>query len=209
MWVVKVGGSLLETCDLSKLLHDMADHGEGKLVIVPGGGVFADQVRFLQQELKIDDATAHRMALRAMEQFGELLVSMDPRLHAANTLESINDWLNMGAIPVWYPYDMVAYNPVVKASWDITSDSLALWLAHSMKCQNLALLKPTVPEDEDYSAMHLSQLGYVDNGFVELMTDMIVRPWWLFYEQMDSFYNLLDHADGTADGMKEIVYKKS
>lgn len=209
MWVVKVGGSLLDTCDLPRLLQEMVDHGQGKLVIVPGGGVFADQVRYLQQELKIDDMTAHRMALRAMEQFGELLVAMDPRLHAAKTPESINDLLDRDAVPVWYPYDMVAGNPAIKASWDITSDSLALWLAHCLNCQNLALLKPTIPQDDNYSAMQLSQLGFIDNGFVELMSDMFVRPWWLFYEQVESFYNLLDQADGTADGMKEIVHKKS
>jgi len=209
MWVVKVGGSLLETCDLRRLLNDIADHGVGKLVIVPGGGVFADQVRYLQQELRIDDMTAHRMALRAMEQFGELLIAMDPRLHAAKNLESINDWLEKDLIPVWYPYDMVADNPAIKASWDITSDSLSLWLANCLECKNLALLKPTVPEDEDYSAMHLSQLGFIDNAFVEMMTDMLVKPWWLFYQQIESFYNLLDHSDGTATGMKEIVHKKS
>ena len=59
MWVVKLGGSLLNTCDLQATLIQLADHGAGQLVIVPGGGVFVEQVRYLQKELCIDDVTAH------------------------------------------------------------------------------------------------------------------------------------------------------
>ncbi len=207
MWVVKFGGSLLKTVEFQDVLKKLADHGAGKMILVPGGGVFADQVRYLQEELQIDDVTAHRMALRAMEQLGALIISMDPRFHAANSVSAINDWLEKNEIPVWFPYDMVADNPAIRASWDITSDSLSLWLANLMKCQNLVLLKPILPDKDDYSADYLSQLGFLDTGFAEMMQEMLVKPWWLFYEQVESFFNLLDCTDGSASGMKEIVKK--
>lgn len=208
MWVVKLGGSLLNTCDLSSTLKTLADHGAGNVVIVPGGGVFADQVRYLQKELQIDDTTAHRMALRAMEQFGTLLTTLDPRLHAAHTIEAINHCLEKKEIPVWFPYDMIAGNPVIKATWDITSDSLALWLANCLKCQNLVMVKSVVPDDENYSANYLSEHGYLDTAFAEMMTEMFVKPWWLFYEQMELFFTLLDNNNNTpAEKLKEITRK--
>ena len=205
MWVVKLGGSLIDTCDLPSTLKTLADHGAGNVVVVPGGGVFADQVRYLQDELQIDDTTAHRMALRAMEQFGALLTSLDPRFHAANTLEAINEWLDKKEIPVWFPYDMISDNPAIKASWDISSDSLALWLANCLHCQNMVMVKSVVPADEVYSANYLSQHGYLDHAFAGMMTDMFVKPWWLFYEQLGSFFNMLDNSGSTTDGMREII----
>lgn len=205
MWVVKLGGSLLNTCDLRATLLQFADHGAGQLVIVPGGGVFAEQVRYLQKELCLDDMTAHRMALRAMEQFGDILTSLDPRYHAATTVDSINGWLEKREIPVWFPYDMIAGNPAIRASWDISSDSLSLWLANSIRCQNLVLLKSTAPEDNDYSAQHLSQYGFLDPAFADMMTDMLVKPWWLFYEQMEVFFKVLSDNNYFDPDMKAIT----
>lgn len=205
MWVVKLGGSLLNTCDLQATLIQLADYGAGQLVIVPGGGVFAEQVRYLQKELCIDDVTAHRMALRAMEQFGDILTSLDPRYHAATTVDAINGWVEKHEIPVWFPYDMVTDNPAIKASWDITSDSLSLWLANSIHCQNLVLLKSTIPEDNDYSAQHLSQFGFLDPAFAEMMADMLVKPWWLFYKQLETFVNLLGNNNYSDPCMKAIT----
>lgn len=205
MWVVKLGGSLLNTCDLQAALIQLADHGAGQLVVVPGGGVFAEQVRYLQKELCLDDVTAHRMALRAMEQFGDIVTSLDPRYHAAATFDAIDGWLEKHEIPVWFPYEMIVDNPAIRASWDITSDSLSLWLANSIHCQNLVLLKSTVPEDDDYSAQHLSQFGFLDHAFAEMMTNMLVKPWWLFYKQMETFFGMLSNEDSPDSGMKAIT----
>ncbi len=205
MWVVKLGGSLAKSADLSTIVRQLADHGAGQMVIVPGGGMFADQVRFLQSELNFDDITAHRLALRAMEQFGTFLSVLDPRYHAANSIKMIHDWLERGEIPVWYPYDMVADNPVIRATWDITSDSLALWLANTLECHNLVMIKSTEPDTDNYSAAYLSEHGYLDHAFAELVHDTFVRPWWLFHKQLDYFIRLLDTRQDTVSGLHAIT----
>ena len=195
----------MKDCDLPATLKKLAEHGAGNIVIVPGGGIFADQVRYLQKELRIDEETAHRMALRAMEQFGTLILSFDPRFHAATSIDAINEWINKKEIPVWFPFNMVADNPLIRSSWDITSDSLSLWLAQVLDCQNLVLLKSTEPKNENYSASYLSQSGYLDNAFAEMIEDTFVKPWWLFYEQMQGFINLLDNDVDSSISMKEIT----
>jgi len=195
MWVVKLGGSLMQSSCLQDWLTAIAKLGQGKVVIVPGGGLFADQVRVAQRYLQFDDLTAHKMALRAMEQFGLLLQSMEPRLIPANSKTEIVDLLNSKRIPVWFPYDMVAENIEIQANWDITSDSLALWLTEQLNCKNLILIKSTIPKDNNYSAKYLSQEGYLDKAFANALSKKLVKPIWLPYDQINLFSSLLDEKN--------------
>ena len=73
MIVVKLGGSLFDYSKLSEWLKILSEEGAGKVVIVPGGGPFADQVRDAQKRWKFNDQQAHKMALHAMDQFGIML----------------------------------------------------------------------------------------------------------------------------------------
>ena len=130
---------------LGHWLSTIAESGKGQVVIVPGGGVFADHVRIAQDHLQFDDQTAHKMALRAMEQFGLLIQGMQPGFCTARTELEIVDLLAHEQIPVWFPYSRIAGNSEIQASWDITSDSLALWLAEQLNFRNLILVKSTVP----------------------------------------------------------------
>ena len=69
MIVVKLGGSLSQSDALVKCLNSVEQNYQGRaVVIVPGGGAFADQVRLTQQRWQFDDKTAHRMAILAMQQ---------------------------------------------------------------------------------------------------------------------------------------------
>ena len=104
MWVIKLGGSLLSSGSLNKWLSIIVEFGKGKLVIVPGGGSFADQVREAQKKWRFDDKAAHHMALLAMEQTAHLLKSIDPDLYLADSIEDIGEIVNLNKVPVWLPY---------------------------------------------------------------------------------------------------------
>ncbi len=73
--VVKLGGSLAASPQLPILLRSLGRAAADglRVVIVPGGGPFADAVRVTQQDCAFDDAAAHDMALLAMAQYGRLL----------------------------------------------------------------------------------------------------------------------------------------
>ena len=61
--IVKLGGSLVsDAARLGRLLGALADGGEGRCVVVPGGGPFADAVRQAQGRLGFSDALARRDA---------------------------------------------------------------------------------------------------------------------------------------------------
>lgn len=162
MWVVKLGGSLGEDASLKGWLWNLAEYGGGKVIIVPGGGRFADQVRALQQRWKIDDRTAHRMAILAMHQLGLLFVGLEPRLALSHT-EEIAGALHRGKAVVWLPEVTELDRDGIPASWAVTSDSLAAWLAGKLNAKRLVLVKSKIPAGLD--PILLRETGIVDTAF--------------------------------------------
>lgn len=161
--VVKLGGSLLDQpAVLHRWLRIVAGGG-GRLVVVPGGGPFADAVRMGQRKAGIDDRTAHRMALLAMEQYGLLLASLGSMLAPADSVGAIRDALAGGRVPVWMPSRMVVDAQDIEASWEVTSDSLAAWLAQNLGAAVLWLVKSCAIPVQDPAS--LAAIGVVDAAF--------------------------------------------
>ena len=161
--VVKLGGSLLDAPERLRRWLRVVAEGVGRLVVVPGGGPFADAVRMAQQKTGIDERTAHRMALLAMEQYGLLLASLEPSLTPAASIDAMRDALQRGGVPVWLPWRMVIDADDIEESWDVTSDSLAAWLAHELDAAALWLVKSCAIPVQD--PMQLAATGVVDSAF--------------------------------------------
>jgi aspartokinase-like uncharacterized kinase len=157
--VVKVGGSLAETGRLSSVLS-IITAARVPVVVVPGGGPFADSIRALQPTLKFDDATAHRLAMLSMHQMAEMIVAQSRRLHVAQTVGEISAILEKGSLPVWAPLRMIADDALVPAGWDATSDSLAARLAERLNAR-LLLLK-SIDVEKSASLEALAHQGVVD-----------------------------------------------
>src|ERR1700741_3246428 len=86
--IVKLGGSQAFSKHLPAWL-DAITLAAGRVVIVPGGGPFADTVRAAQPTMGFDDRAAHRMALLAMEQFACALAGLRPSLRLAESAAAI------------------------------------------------------------------------------------------------------------------------
>lgn len=164
--VIKLGGSHA----LDGILRDwlVAITGQaGPIVIVPGGGPFADAVRAAQAPMKFDDAAAHEMALLAMAQFGRALCSLHPALALADSRAAIKRLLAEKKVPVWAPARM-ALAAGLPASWELTADSLAAWLAGELGADRLVLVK-----HGDFGAVEdageLVRRGIVDPLFPEYL----------------------------------------
>jgi dihydroneopterin aldolase len=143
--VVKLGGSFAFSAHLRDWLEALAACA-GRVVIVPGGGPFADAVRAAQPRMGFDDGSAHHMALLAMEQFGRALVGLDNfglnnLLSPAASVDAIRRDLAARRVPVWMPAQMVLSATDIAPTWDTTSDSLAVWLAGKLGAGRLIILK--------------------------------------------------------------------
>lgn len=155
MWIVKLGGSLAREPALrSRLAAIVAETGTARL-IVPGGGPFADAVRALQPVLGFDELAAHRMAILAMQQHGLHLAGLEPRLRLVENAADIARLRADGAAGVWLPWAMIGRDTSIPASWDVTSDSLALILATRLRADGLVLVKAAGLPDEIAAAPFL------------------------------------------------------
>jgi aspartokinase-like uncharacterized kinase len=200
MWVVKLGGSLLGTPELSHWLDLLVRHGDGKVVIVPGGGIFADAVREAQKRCDSDDKTAHRMAVMAMDQYGVLMAGLNPALATAQSELEFAERGWQHRTTVWLPSLMVNTDEEIPANWQITSDSLAAWLASRLNAKHLVLVKSARPEADQVSLEQLIKDGIVDGSFGDFTAGRDFHTWILeksdyqFFADGLSQKKLGDHA---------------
>jgi aspartokinase-like uncharacterized kinase len=142
--VVKLGGSHALQPYLRAWLTALAECG-GRVVLTPGGGPFADEVRRAQKAMAFNDRAAHHMALLAMEQFGVAICGLEPRLVPAASLRDLRAALRAGRTPVWMATKLALTASELEPSWDLTSDSLAAWLAGRVGATLVALVKHGAP----------------------------------------------------------------
>jgi 5-(aminomethyl)-3-furanmethanol phosphate kinase len=167
--VLKLGGSFAFSPHLRAWIRAIVD-GAGRAIIVPGGGPFADTVRMAQAPMGFDDRAAHRMGLLAMEQYGCAIGSVDERLQLADSLEAIHQGLMDGKVPVWLPAKMALGDAGIPPSWDVTSDSLAAWLAGKIGARRLLLPKHAEVKEKTVRAADLVARDIVDRAFGAFLT---------------------------------------
>jgi 5-(aminomethyl)-3-furanmethanol phosphate kinase len=140
--VVKIGGGLLREEGLAGLRRACAEAqaahmATGRAVlVVPGGGPFADAVRAVDAQVGLADDVAHVLALRAMDQLGVLVRGLLP---AAERVVGLVAPRALGVLDVAPAF---AGRPEVPESWAVTSDSLAVLAAAAIGAPEAVLLKP-------------------------------------------------------------------
>lgn len=136
--VIKVGGSLMADPtalrNLCRTLKEISDHHG--LLIVPGGGDFADLVRKLQLKHGFSDRVAHQMAILGMDLYGLML-------HDLIDGSTLTDLPKRGArgCSIFLPYRTLGCSNELEPTWEVTSDSIAAWVAAKIGCKKLLLVK--------------------------------------------------------------------
>ena len=137
--VIKIGGSLLaddrvlgNCCralgDLSRRYH---------LLIVPGGGTFADFVRGQQIEREFSDRVAHLRAIAGMNVYG---LKLHRLIEGSNTTENLEK-IGHDGCTIFLPFETLRQCDELGPSWEITSDSIAAWTCSKVGCEKLILVK--------------------------------------------------------------------
>lgn len=142
--VVKVGGGLLAHSALFDgvlaVIGDAAE--ERRLLIVPGGGPFADAVRRVDRQLTLSDEATHWMAVLAMDQYAHLIVSKLAGSVLVAGPGDITAALGGANLPVLAPARWLRAADPLPHTWDVTSDSIAAWVGGSLGARRLVLVKP-------------------------------------------------------------------
>ncbi|MCD4807296.1 MAG: amino acid kinase [Methanococcoides sp.] len=135
--VLKLGGSLIDRS--AELIEAISDHfagteGDMQVIIVPGGGIFADNIRRISEEYSLTEKASHWMAIAAMEQYAHLLEDI-------TGIPTIEDTSNVNEkVSILLPYRLLKDTDELPYSWDVTSDTIAAWVAQRM---NARLVKAT------------------------------------------------------------------
>lgn len=143
--VVKVGGGLSAIDGaLERVAQAIAAAAcEHPLVIVPGGGPFADAVRAFDARHALSAGAAHWMAILAMDQYAQVLAD---RIAVADIVKGpaeIAQALARGRVPVLAPARWMQTTDALPHTWEVTSDSVAAFVAGALGAQRLVLVKPS------------------------------------------------------------------
>lgn len=142
--VVKAGGGMLaDSAAFGRALSAIeAAARRARVVVVPGGGPFADAVRETDRRTGLSPDAAHWAAILAMDQYAWLLADKLPRAVVVDTPNAAADALDDGRIPVLAVFQWMKAADPLPHSWDVTSDSIAAWIAGELRARRLVLVKP-------------------------------------------------------------------
>jgi aspartokinase-like uncharacterized kinase len=146
--VVKVGGGLSATAGAIEAVgRALAAVGrEHRLLVVPGGGPFADAVRAFDGRGGLSADAAHWMAMLAMDQYAHVLVERIPGAALVEEPGAIGSALPGNGVAVLAPSRWLRAADVLPHDWSVTSDSVAAFVAGAVDAGRLVLIKPVGPK---------------------------------------------------------------
>jgi len=171
--VIKVGGSLGRGLALGAILRGLARLARTRrILLIPGGGRFADLVRAERKRLGLDEASAHSMALRAMDQYGFLMAALCPRARATGDFAEARRIATAGGVPVFLASSTIERRRRLERTFRLTSDSIAAVVARRIRAKRLVLLKRCQCREGDGASraalLRLARRGVVDPLFPSL-----------------------------------------
>lgn len=132
-WVVKLGGSLFHE-DAVKFCKSLVGKN---ILVVCGGGEFANKIREYDAEMEFSDSVSHKTAILCMDILGMLVVDKVDGAEAVYSLEDAKKVLNDGKLPILLPSRLFEYLDPLEHSWNVTSDSIAVYISWLLKTKIL------------------------------------------------------------------------
>jgi len=142
--VFKIGGKILENSKnleftVSQLKKLYNDNILQKIIIIPGGGSYANFIRNIDKKLLLGENLAHWMAVFSMDYNGKELNKIYPDLECINDFKKIQRVSNIFCI--FLPYNYLRKKDELPHSWDVTSDSIAIYIANKLNLNDCYLIK--------------------------------------------------------------------
>ena len=142
--MIKIGGGLAAIPGaLDRVCQAVAaaacDH---RILVVPGGGPFADAVREFDRTMGLSADAAHWMAILAMDQYAHVLAERIPGAVLIEEPGAVLQALTSSGVAVLAPSRWMRSADVLPHSWEVTSDSIAAFVAGALDAARLILIKP-------------------------------------------------------------------
>jgi len=142
--IFKIGGKILEdfghlTTTISQLEFLYEENKLHKIILIPGGGTIANFIRNVYKELKFTEELAHWMGIVSMNYNGIELSKKFPKIETIENFESFHELDKIFCI--FLPYEYLKANDKLPHSWEVTSDSISLFLAKEIGLNACFLIK--------------------------------------------------------------------
>ena len=142
--VIKLGGNILvnhldSISPLFKIISEFGRHH--RLIVIPGGGSLADEVRRLYQQFNLSESTAHNMAILAMDQNAFMINQFLERSQIVFDPSDARRTTKGHQVAVIAPFRLMRNRDPLPHSWGVTSDSIAAYVARTMRAEKLILVK--------------------------------------------------------------------
>jgi aspartokinase-like uncharacterized kinase len=164
--VIKIGGGLTAIpAALDRVCAAVSQAAQNhRVLVVPGGGPFADAVREFDRSVGVSPDAAHWMAILAMDQYAQVLVERIPGAVLVEEPGGISGALASAGVAVLAPSRWMRSADVLPHAWEVTSDSIAAFVAGALDAVRLVLIKPvdnaSEPVDPYFASVLPSGLPY-------------------------------------------------
>ncbi len=146
--VIKLGGSLLDWPELAVRLQELlAKYADRPCLLIVGGGAAADVVRNWDRIHQLPLSMSHALAVRSMSLTARFVAELLSFTHVASIAAANLHW---SWEQVTQPLVLDVAQEVLAdshdrlpASWDVTSDAIAIWIARRMQQADLLFVKST------------------------------------------------------------------
>ena len=131
--VVKIGGSLFPdyAIDLAEKLKSTDS------CIVLGGGEFANLIRKYNDEQHFSEEVNHWTAIDCMDIIAKLVNDKVESCKLAYSIDEVNQISDDGLTPIFVVSEFLRVEDPFECSWDVTSDSIAAYIAHLLNANLL------------------------------------------------------------------------
>ncbi|MDO5850836.1 MAG: delta 1-pyrroline-5-carboxylate synthetase [Methanobacteriaceae archaeon] len=153
-----MGGSLFP-----KYAIELAKSLEGQnCLIVVGGGEFANLVRKYDSEIGFSNDITHEVAINSMDILAKLIYDKLTFGELCCSLERAQNIANSGKIPIMLCSKLILEEESLKHSWEITSDSIAAFIANELDAKLLIATNVDGIYDKDPSQADAKFINEID-----------------------------------------------
>ena len=131
--VVKIGGSLFP--DYAIKLADKLEN-TGSLIIL-GGGEFANLIRKYDSQQNFSAEVTHFTAIDCMDIISKLVCDKVKSAKLVYSLKEALEIADNNFTPIFVVSDFLREDDFFECSWDVTSDSIAAYVAHLLNAKLL------------------------------------------------------------------------
>jgi hypothetical protein len=115
-----------------------------KVILIPGGGSYANFIRELDFKMNLGNDISHWAAIYAMNKNGLEICKKFPEILYINDYTNLKDIIketNHKLLCIFLPFDFLYQTDELPHSWDVTSDSITLYIASKLHLKECYLIK--------------------------------------------------------------------